>query len=382
MTAGYKMAGKSDTLIIGAGIIGLLTARELVQSGRSVTVLERNNGAGLESSWAGGGILTPLYPWRYPEAVTELSVVGHKEYPKLAADLSQATGIDPEYVRSGHLVLDTDEYDQANRWSRDFSRKVSPNKKTSFFSRIGSKDIARIEPELSENFLNAFWFPTIGQIRNPYMIKSLIKDLILKGVKIIPRACVEKINTESGRVVSVDTSIGNRSAENYLLAAGAWSASLLQETGVSLDVEPVRGQIILFKTEPGRLRRILMNNRKYLIPRKDGHVLAGSTLEYVGFNKEITDSAYQELWRAAVNMVPFLEHAPVVKQWAGLRPGSKHGIPIIDRHPEFENLVICSGHFRNGVILGLGSARIAAEMINNTGSSKSEIIADYPYSFH
>jgi glycine oxidase len=374
------MTGNSDTIIIGAGIIGLLTARELVNSGRSVTVLERNNGAGLESSWAGGGILTPLYPWRYPDAVTNLSVLGHKKYPKLAEDLFKATGINPEYVRSGHLLLDTEEYDQARAWSKEFSRKVSHNKKSPFFSRINSKDIARIEPELSENFFNAFWFPTIGQIRNPCMMQSLIKDLILKGVKIIPHAGVKKFNTESGRVVSVETSIGEKSADNYLLAAGAWSATLLNDTDVPLDVEPVRGQIILFKTEPGRLRRIIMNNRKYLIPRKDGHVLAGSTLEYVGFNKEITDSAYQELWRAAVDMVPFLEHAPVVKQWAGLRPGSKDGVPTIDRHPEFENLVICSGHFRNGVILGLGSARLAAKLINDPLLNKSKIDPEYPYS--
>lgn len=374
------MTGIPDTIIIGGGIIGLLTARELIHAGRSVTVLERNNGAGLESSWAGGGILTPLYPWRYPDAVTALSVIGHKEYPKVAADLFQATGVDPEYARSGHLILDTEEYDQANLWARDFSRKVSHNKKTSFFSRIGSKDITRIEPELSENFLNAFWFPTIGQVRNPCIMKSLIKDLILKGVKIIPHASVEKFNTAAGKIVSVETSIGTRSAENYILAAGAWSASLLEGTGISLDIEPVRGQIILFKTEPGRLRRIIMNNRKYLIPRKDGHVLAGSTLEYVGFNKEITDSAYQDLWRAAVNMVPCLEHAPVVKQWAGLRPGSKDGVPTIDRHPEFDNLIICSGHFRNGVILGLGSARLAADLIKNPLANKSKIDTEYPYS--
>ena len=374
------MAAKTDPLIIGGGIIGLLSARELAISGQSVTILERNAGAGLESSWAGGGILSPLYPWRYPEPVTDLSAIGHKEYPKLAADLFQATGIDPEYVRSGHLILDTDEYDQAKSWAREFSRKISHNRKSSFFSRIDSSEIALIEPELSENFFNAFWFPTIGQIRNPYLMHSLIKDLILRGVNINTRACVEQINSEAGRVVSVETSVGKRTAKNYLVAAGAWSASLLKDTGLSLDIEPVRGQIILFKTEPGRLRRIVMNNRKYLIPRKDGHVLAGSTLEYVGFNKETTESAYQDLWRAAVNMVPYLEHAPVVKQWAGLRPGSKDGIPTIDRHPEFENLVICSGHFRNGVIHGLGSARIAAELLKGCGSSKSKAITENPYS--
>jgi len=376
------MSVKSNTLIIGSGIIGLLTAREIVKSGRSVTLLERNKGAGQESSWAGGGILMPLSPWRYPEAVTALSAFGHKKYPKLAADLFKATGVDPEYVRSGHLVLNTEEYDQANKWSREFCRKVSYNRKTRFFSRVNKKEIARIEPEVAENFLNAFWFPAIGQVRTPCLLKSLIKDLILKGVKIITRASVEKINTAAGRVVSVDTSVGKKSAENYLIAAGAWSASLLKDTGVSLDVEPVRGQMILFKAEPGRLRRIIMNNGKYLIPRRDGHILAGSTLEYVGFNKDITDSAYNELWQAAVNMVPFLKNAPVVKQWAGLRPGSTNGIPTIDRHPEFGNLVICSGHFRNGVILGLASARMAADLINDSNLNKSVIISDSPYSLH
>ncbi|GBE45401.1 glycine oxidase [bacterium BMS3Bbin11] len=374
------MPDKANTLIIGGGIIGLLTARELVKTGQSVTVLERNKGVGLESSWAGGGILSPLYPWRYPEAVNILSAYGHKKYPKLAADLFRATGVDPEYVRSGHLVLNTEEYDQAKKWSREFSRKVSYNQKAQFFSRINNKEIARIEPEVAENFLNAFWFPAMGQIRNPCLMKSLIKDLIQKGVKIITRANVEKINTAAGKVVSVETSVGKKSAENYLIAAGAWSALLLKDTGVSLDVEPVRGQMILFRAEPERLRTIIMNNGKYLIPRRDGHILAGSTLEYVGFNKEITDSAYSELWQAAVNMVPFLENAPVVNQWAGLRPGSTNGIPTIDRHPEFGNLVICTGHFRNGVIIGLGSARIAAELINDSNLNKLKITSGSPYS--
>ncbi len=374
------MPADSNTLIIGGGIIGLLTARELVKNGQSVTVLEKNKGAGLESSWAGGGILSPLYPWRYPDAVTALSAYGHSKYPKLAADLFRSTGVDPEYLRSGHLVLNTEDYEQANKWSKEFCRRISYKKKTRFFTKINHKEIASIEPEVAESFLNAFWFPAIGQVRNPCLMKSLIKDLIQRGVKIITRASVEKINTAAGKVVSVDTSLGKKNAENYLVAAGAWSASLLKDTGLSLDVEPVRGQMILFKAEPGRLRKIIMNNGKYLIPRKDGHILAGSTLEYVGYNKEITDSAYNELWQAAVEMVPFLKNAPVVNQWAGLRPGSTNGIPTIDRHPEFGNLVICTGHFRNGVILGLGSARIAAGLLEDSDLNKSIISSGSPYS--
>ncbi len=373
------MPGKTNTLIIGGGIIGLLTARELAIAGQSVTILEKNTHAGLESSWAGGGILSPLYPWRYPDAVTDLAVIGHKDYPRLAADLLKSTGIDPEYVRSGHLILDLDEYDQARSWAKTFSKKITLERKSKFLQRIGRRELSLIEPELSENYAAALWMPVIGQIRNPRLIKALIKDLKQRGVKIIPEAEVKAIHSESGKVLYIESSNTRWSADSYLLAAGAWSASLLADTGLSLAVEPVRGQMILFKAVPDKLRRIILNNSKYLIPRRDGHILAGSTLEYVGFNKQTTDSGYQELWSAAVDIAPFLENTPVVSHWAGLRPGSSSGVPTIDRHPDLENLVICSGHFRNGVIIGLGSARIAAELLTGSDSLKSNYQTRSPY---
>ena len=373
------MPGKTNTLIIGGGIIGLLTARELAIAGLSVTILEKNTHAGMESSWAGGGILSPLYPWRYPDAVTELSVIGHKDYPRLAADLLKSTGIDPEYIRSGHLILDLDEYDQARSWAKTFSRKITLERKSKFLQRIGRRELSLIEPELSENYTAALWMPVIGQIRNPRLIKALIKDLKQRGVKIIPDAEVKAIHSENGKVLYIESNNTRWSADSYLVAAGAWSASLLADTGLSLAVEPVRGQMILFKAVPDKLRRIILNNSKYLIPRRDGHILAGSTLEYVGFNKETTDSGYQDLWSAAVEIAPFLENTPVVSHWAGLRPGSSNGVPTIDRHPDLENLVICSGHFRNGVIIGLGSARIAAELLTGSDSLQSNYQSRNPY---
>ncbi|MEA1889900.1 MAG: glycine oxidase ThiO [Pseudomonadota bacterium] len=373
------MPEKTNTLIIGGGIIGLLTARELAISGQTVTILEKNAGVGQESSWAGGGILSPLYPWRYPDAVTELAVIGHKEYPKLAADLLEATGIDPEYVRSGHLILDTDEYKQAKSWAKAFSKQIALNKNTKFLERIGRRELSLIEPELSENYASALWMPMIGQIRNPRLIQSLIKDLLMRGVKIIRGAAVKNFYSENGKVVYVETANAKWSADNYLVAAGAWTSTLLSDTGLSLDIEPVRGQMILFRAPPDKLHRIILNNSKYLIPRRDGHILAGSTMEYVGFENLTTDSGYQELWSAAVAIAPFLKNTPVVNHWAGLRPGSSNGIPTIDRHPDLDNLIICSGHFRNGVIIGLGSARIAAGLLTGSKLPTSESLTDNPY---
>jgi glycine oxidase len=357
------MTVKPDTLVIGGGVIGLLCARELTMRGHSVVVLERNKGAGQESSWAGGGILSPLYPWRYPRAVNDLAIIGHKDYPRLTEALKKSTGIDPEYVRSGHLILDTDEYAEAKIWAEDFTKSITLDENVQFLSRIGYQQMHQLEPELSEQYNQALWLPAIAQVRNPRLIQALLKDLILRGVKIITGASVENILSEHGRVVAIETSKGTYSADKYLVAAGAWTAKLLEKTGVSISVEPVRGQMILFKTDPGRVRRIVMSNGRYLIPRTDGHVLAGSTLEYVGFDKHTTESGYQELVRAAVEIIPFLRNAPVVKHWAGLRPGSTTGVPYIDTHPELENLVVCSGQFRNGIIIGLASARLASSII-------------------
>ena len=192
-------------------------------------------------------------------------------------------------------------------------------------------------------------------------------------VGVVEREPVVGVDPGDGaaQVVGVETSKGKFSASTYLAAAGAWTASLLEETGIELGVTPVRGQMVLFKVMPGRLRRIVMNNGKYLIPRKDGHVLAGSTLEYVGFDKQTTEQGYQELLMAAFEMVPYLKDAAVVGHWAGLRPGSEDGVPIIDRHPTLQNLVICSGHFRNGIIIGLGSSRIAAALLSDMSAEIS-----------
>lgn len=373
------MQDKTNTLIIGGGIIGLLTARELSIAGQTVTILEKNTHAGMEASWAGGGILSPLYPWRYPDAVTDLAAIGHNDYPGLAVQLLKSTGIDPEYVRSGHLILDTDEHREAKAWAKAFSKKISAERKSKFIERIGRRELSVIEPEISENYTNALWMPRIGQIRNPRLIKALIKDLQQRDVKIITGTSVSNIHFEKGKVQYIEAGNDRWNADNYLVAAGAWSASLLINTGLLLEIEPVRGQIILFKAEPDKLRRIILNNSRYLIPRRDGHVLAGSTLEYVGFDKMTTDTAYQELWSASVAVAPFLENVPVVNHWAGLRPSSSGGVPTIDRHPDIQNLVICSGHFRNGVIIGLGSARIAAALLMGDHSpiSANQIVNPY-----
>ena len=156
---------------------------------------------------------------------------------------------------------------------------------------------------------------------------------------------------------------GEIKADKVLIAGGAWSSNLLKNINISLDVAPVKGQMILFKTLPGSIKRIVLSQDRYVIPRKDGRVLVGSTLEHTGFEKSITIEAYNDLRSEAARIIPLLADMEVEHHWAGLRPGSTNGIPYICAISEVEGLYVNTGHFRNGVVLGPASARLMADII-------------------
>lgn len=351
MSGKYKdlMILRSDFLIVGGGVIGLSSALELARAGAQVTVVERGR-CGVESSWAGGGILSPLLPWNYPQAVTDLTGLSCRLFPEWVKQIGQASGIDPEYRACGLLVLPDFDDSPALDWGRRHQLRVETAS-----GRV-------IAPGLRADE-TALWLPEVAQVRNPRLMKALRRTLELAGVKVVEQAEATRLVTGQGRVARLETSAGDFGAENYVVAAGAWSKRLLGEFGWQIDIEPVRGQMLLFKANPGLLQQIILRNGTYLIPRADGHILVGSTLEQVGFDKSTTGAAKEGLYRLAVDILPALARAELVMHWAGLRPGSPGNIPIIDRHSQLENLYLNSGHFRYGVTMAPASAQILVNRI-------------------
>lgn len=347
------MSLDTDILIIGGGISGLLTARELRLAGRDVTVIDKSS-LGQESSWAGGGILLPIYPWRQAAAISDLVIASLKSYPTLSTELLEATGIDPEWRPCGMLICKNPDYDLAVQWCQD--RQID----------------YQAPPAVFLNNLNTpceqpLWLPNIAQARNPRLLKSLKTYLIQKGVRFIEHADITGVDIDDQQLTALHTNTGSFLPKQSVLCAGAWTAEFLKrwlpDSSVQLQIQPVRGQMLLFDAKPETLSHMILDGDHYLIPRRDGKILAGSTVEQSGFDKTTTAAARDDLYQFATQLLPDLQNYPVCAHWAGLRPGTPDGVPYIGFHPDVNNLSINAGHFRNGLVMGPASARLLADLI-------------------
>lgn len=341
-----------DCIIVGGGVIGLLTARQLFLEGLDVLLLERGPIGG-ESSWAGGGIVSPLYPWFYDDSVNVLAERSKAVYPVITKALFEETGVDCELLDSGLLTV-TDTNDQVVKWAEKWSVNAR------FIS--DSDSTHDIEQAVGDAVDRGIWMPDIKQIRNPKFVQALKKSFEHLSIPYRENCAVEDIIVKDNKVTAVKTARQTYYADKVVIASGAWSAQF-NVTQKAVDVIPVKGQMVMYKGAPGLLKRIILSEGHYVIPRKDGRILAGSTLEKIGFDKEVSSTAFEELHQAAVQLVPLIEGLPVERQWAGLRPGTEKGIPYICQHNNIEGLFIHAGHFRNGIVLGAASAELMADIV-------------------
>lgn len=356
----------ASVIIIGGGALGMLSARELALAGASVAIVERGPVA-MESSWAGGGIISPLYPWRYLDSITRLASWSQAAYPAIASALLQDNGIDSEYLPGGLLIHAPGEEITAVDWASRHGQQVEV---------VDRDTIRRLEPARENPPDKMLWMPNVHQVRNPRLTRALLADITRLGVKTFTHQPVEKLLFDNQRLTGVVTAGQHHQADNVLVCAGAWSGDFLRDTLPAPDIRPVRGQMILFKGQPGAISRIVLEENRYVIPRQDGRVLFGSTIEEAGFDKSTTRAAYDELYQLVTRRFPVLKRFEVEKHWAGLRPGSPAGVPYIARHPDYSNLFINAGHFRNGLVLGPASARLASDLI----LERSPSIDPAPYS--
>jgi glycine oxidase len=349
----FLLSLTNHSLVIGAGVSGLSVAWALLQRGVRVTLLERGE-TGAESSWAGGGIVSPLLPWDYAEPLSRLALRSMTAYSDWISAIEAQSETRAEYWRCGMQVLGVAEPDTALAWCQAHGLPAQANP-------VPTHD--------------SLWLPGIAQVRNPRLVAALREAVVKLGGVIHTHCAAESITTEAGRMVAVHTLQGTFTADQLVWATGAWAGIALPGLTGAPNVRPIRGQMLLFKLEPGVLNTVLYRNGLYLIPRRDGHVLVGSTLEDVGFDKSTDDATRLRLHTQAAELLPALGDVQPVQHWAGLRPGSPDNIPIIDRHPDFGNVFVNTGHYRYGVTMAPASAELLVDLMEG----KSPVLDPTPY---
>lgn len=355
-----------DFLLLGAGVIGMMLARELAHSGARVALVDKGECA-RESSWAGGGIVSPLYPWRYSEPVTHLAAWSQAGYQNLAQELLECTGIDPELRQKGMYMVEVEDAEGALEWARRYHRPLA---------QVTAEHLYQQEPNCAPGIKQALWMPEVASIRNPRLAQALKADLQrYAGITLYEHQGVKQLLIADKRVTGAELSTGCLQAATTVITAGAWSSELLSQLAITLPIEPVKGQMLLFKAPKGLVNRVILNAGRYVIPRNDGRVLVGSTLEHAGFDKTATLPAYDSLYQSALDIVPKLADYKVEHHWAGLRPGSPQGIPFIGAVPGFVGLEVNAGHYRNGLVLAPASTRMHADRL----LGRTPIVDPTPY---
>lgn len=339
-----------DAVIIGGGLVGLMTARELIAAGMKVKLFDRSD-TPHAASWAGGGILSPLQPWQEPEPVLRLAQWSQAVYARLANELAEVTGTDPGYRLSGMLMLDTSDPETIHHWADRYQQPIEV---------LTRGELRAAEPALSGSFESAILLPAVAQIRNPRLLRALISELGQRGVMLEYGRAVERLLIEARRCTGVMVDGERHAAEHVIICAGAWSSALLPDMPV---LRPVKGQILAYRLPPDRLRHLVLHHLRYLIPRADGLVLAGSTLEEAGFDTAATAEAATSLQAHARQLLPELAGQAPSLHWTGLRPATSDGLPLIGRHADIAGLYLNTGHFRNGILLAPASARLLADLL-------------------
>jgi glycine oxidase len=347
------MADHADVLVIGGGVIGLTAAYFLAKDGARVAVVDKGD-LGREASWAGAGIVPPGVAERARTPLDRLRAVSAAMYPALSRDLREQAGLDNGYRVCGGLELaGPDAAPPVEAWRAEGIA----------FREVEGGAVREVEPALADSVRRAYHLPGMAQVRNPRHLKALIAACAADGVRLLPHHAVRGFVQAGGRIDAVRTDRGDLAADRFLVAAGAWTDGLLGPLGWRPGVWPVRGQIALLQTDAPLLRGVVLEAKRYLVPRDDGLVLVGATEEDAGFDARPTAGGVAGLLAFAARLVPALADAHVERCWAGLRPGSPDGLPSIGGVPDRPNLFVAAGHFRAGIQLSPATGRAVADLL-------------------
>ena len=358
-----------DVIIVGAGVVGLSIAWELASRGSKVTVVDKQQ-PGKEASWAGAGILPPANLESAIDPLEQLHGLSHQLHEQWAQTLLEETGIDNGFRKCGGIYVGRKVGEAA---FLDGAMRALPEDGITVAS-LSLNDLVELEPELAPlaetgAIRCSYLLPDEYQLRNPDHLRALVAGCQARGVELIVDHEVTSIILNEDKAVGIATDAKEFHADNICIAAGPWSAQLLDQVGVTTGILPIRGQMVMFNTQTPLLTHIVNEGSRYMVPREDGRLLVGSCEEEVGYEKHTTPDMIQELTEFAYEILPQLKDHTIERTWAGLRPGSFDAFPYIGHVSGFRNLFVASGHFRSGIHLSPATAIVMTDAITEATPS-------------
>ena len=341
------MAKTADLIIVGAGIVGCSVAYHLARKGvKGILVLDRGEPGG-EASGAAAGMLAPQCEASGPGPFLDFCLAARRYYERMAPELKDLIRVDIEYLDWGILYLLDEEGDEAAegryRWQTVLGLAVE---------RLTPEEVGKLEPGLTKEIGGALFFPGDHHVNNTELTRALVQAVRSLVVRIVEGCPVKGFLYEGDRVTGVRTPDEVYTSAGLILCTGAWSGQLGSSLGRRIPVVPARGQMLYAELEEPPLRHAVWGRGGYLVPRLNG-----------GLEKAVTLDGIRHLSELTLTLLPGLAQQPFSRAWAGLRPHSKDGLPLIGPLAGLDGLYIATGHFRNGILLGPLTGRLVAEMV-------------------
>lgn len=351
-----------DYLIVGAGVSGLSIGWQLARRGHQVVVLERNH-AGSGASTAAAGMLAPIAELKFAQDnLTQLSLQSLELYPDFISELEHDAQIQVDYRTQGTLLIGIDRDDtEALNHTYQYQRQLGLQ-----IERLSPDAARELEPGLSPNIHSALFCARDHQLDTRLLIKALTSAFLSAGGTLLENTEVSSVLCENNQIRGILTTAGcDIMAQKVVLAAGAWTRAIGGlAAGVLPHIRPVKGQMLAVELgEPPLCTHVLRAPDAYLVPRSNGQLLIGSTMEEKGFDARMTAGAIFELLRGAWETLPGIYDSALLETWTGFRPVSLDGAPILGPSPEIKNLWFALGHGRHGILLAPITAKLMADAL-------------------
>jgi glycine oxidase len=355
-----------DVIVVGAGLIGLAIAFELAERGAAVRIYDRNE-PGRAASWAGAGMLAPHTEDVEDEAMLTLGVASLAQYPTFIERVRSASGLDPRLRLDGivHVAYDGPQLERLARLARRL------NERSVAFDLLDRSSLVACEPWLGADVVGGLCIRGEGEVDNRRLGRALAAACIARGVTIAHVSSVA-VECDERRALGVRTDVGFTAARAVVNACGAWAGQLAGVPPACVPpVEPIKGQMLALSAPIGFVRRPTWLPGAYLVPRDDGRLLVGATVERAGFDTSVTAEGIHGILHGALAGAPSLAGFAVSESWAGLRPGTPDGRPFLGLTP-VQGLLLATGHYRNGILLAPATARSIADLLESKGADELE----------